>query len=81
MFDLKYYNDKKKQEMWIDELKGTQFSRQYLANMLNNKHIHQKRINELPDYVDFKSSVDILHSKFGQKGLVEYAKHNEKLSM
>jgi hypothetical protein len=77
MFDLKYYNDNKKQDIWFDELKGKQLSRQYLANMLSNKHILQKRINELPDYVDFKSSVSILHSVQGQNGLKKYKKFNE----
>ncbi len=72
MFDLKYYNNNKKQDIWFDELQGKQFSRQYLANMLSNKHILQKRINELPEYVDFKSSVSILHSVQGQNGILEY---------
>ena len=78
MFDLKYYNDMKKEDIWFDELKGKQYTRQYLANMLNNKHILTKRITELPDYVDFKSNVNILHSLQGQNGLVEYTKFNNK---
>jgi hypothetical protein len=77
MFDLKYYNDKKKQEIWIDELKSKHQTRQYIASIRKDKHILIGEISKLPDFVDFKATVDILHSKFGQKGLVEYKKFSE----
>jgi len=75
MFDLKYFEKEKKQDIYFDELKGKQFSRQYIGNILNNKPTLQKRIDELPDYVDFKSSADIMHSIKGQNGLVLYSKY------
>jgi hypothetical protein len=78
MFDLKYYNDIQKQQIWIDELKGKYQSRQYVASIRKDKHILRKEISKIPDFVDFKATADILHSKFGQKGLIEYGKQNKK---
>jgi len=81
MFDLKYYKKLSKPKKYFDEFKGNAFSRQNLhkINNMQEKHIWNNMINDLPDDYILKDTIKALYKEDGENGLTKIGKVINKI--